>query len=264
MDSNNSGSSLTNFGMEKLVGTNYNYWRLCMEAFLQGQDLWDLVDGADLVTPQDILENVESRRKWKIKCGKVLFVLRMSVGKEHIDHIQMDVKEPISEARLRRYLIRGLRNEHMSFITSVQGWASQPSVEELENLLANQEALAKQMSLKPEADDVLFLKEDSKSNYKNAAKNLPTMKDNQLRWRNVKCYRCGKLGHIKRNYRVKLGDESANVVTDETYDQLQWEQCLSTILAETQAKTSVVIPSSINFEKEWVIDSGCSHDVTGN
>ncbi|KAJ7949736.1 Retrovirus-related Pol polyprotein from transposon TNT 1-94 [Quillaja saponaria] len=219
MDSNSSGSNLTNFGIEKLVGTNYNYWRLCMEAFLQG-DLWDLVDSSDSVTPQDIPKNVESRRKWKIKCGKALFVLRMSVGKEHIDHIR-DLESPKEVWKTLERLFTKKNTARLQL---------------LENKLAR---LVQ-------------------------GENMPTIKDNQLRWRNVKCYRCGKLGHSKRNCSVKLGDESANVVTDETYDQLQYEQCLSTILAETQAKTSAVIPSSINFEKEWVIDFGYSHHVTGN
>lgn len=36
--------------------------------------------------------------------------------------------------------------EYIPFITSIQGWEKQPSVEELESLLSNQEALAKQMA----------------------------------------------------------------------------------------------------------------------
>lgn len=64
---------------------------------------------------------------------------------------ELDDEEPISEARLRRYLIRGLRDEFAPFVTSVQGWAEQPSVEKLENLLTNQEALAKQKISKSES-----------------------------------------------------------------------------------------------------------------
>lgn len=78
--------------MEKLVGTNYKYWRMCMEAFLQGQDLWELVSGVDGI-PADIPENVELQRKWKIKCGKALFALRTSINKEFIDHVR-DVSSP--------------------------------------------------------------------------------------------------------------------------------------------------------------------------
>lgn len=85
------GGSIQN-GMEKLVGNNYKYWRMCMEAYLQGQDLWELVVGADTI-PRDTPENAESRRKWKIQCGKALFALRTSISKEFIDHVR-DVTSP--------------------------------------------------------------------------------------------------------------------------------------------------------------------------
>lgn len=60
MEFNNSDSSFTQYGIEKLVGTKYKYWRLCMEAYLQGQDLWDLVSGADS-EPKETPENAEPR-----------------------------------------------------------------------------------------------------------------------------------------------------------------------------------------------------------
>ncbi|GMI99344.1 hypothetical protein HRI_003603700 [Hibiscus trionum] len=168
----NGGSSSSGIAVEKLVGNNYNYWRLCMEAFLQGQDLWDLIEGDDTSISEDTSQNVELRRKWKIKCGKALFALRTSISKEYIDHVrdlkspkqvwetlqqlftkkntarlqflenelalvtqgnlsieeyflkvknlcseisELDVEEPVSDARLRRYLIRGLRKDLMPF-----------------------------------------------------------------------------------------------------------------------------------------------------
>ena len=47
---------------------------------------------------------------------------------------------------MRRYLIRGIKKEYTPFLTSIQGWANQPSIVELENLLTNQEALVMQMA----------------------------------------------------------------------------------------------------------------------
>ncbi|RZC19360.1 hypothetical protein D0Y65_006260 [Glycine soja] len=76
------------FGVEKLVRSNYKYWRLCMEAFLQVQDLWDLMAKNDMKMPPDTPDTMEARRKWKVKYGKMLFVLRMTVNKELIDHIR--------------------------------------------------------------------------------------------------------------------------------------------------------------------------------
>ncbi|KAK9026280.1 hypothetical protein V6N11_039122 [Hibiscus sabdariffa] len=59
---------------------------------------------------------------------------------------------------MRRFLIRGLKKEYIPFVTSIQGWAHQPSVEELESLLSNQEALAKQMAKSLDPEVVLFSK----------------------------------------------------------------------------------------------------------
>lgn len=209
---NGGNNSTAQFRVEKLVGTNYKYWKICMEAFLQGQALWELV-GADAEIPADTPENAESRRRWKIKCGKALFSLRTSISKEFIDHVhdsslkevwemleslftkknaarlqlldnelailkqgsmsfsryflriksicseisEIDADEKISEARLRRYLVCGLK-EYGPFVTSIQGWSTQPSIQELENFLSNQEALAKQMAKSFESDAVLFSK----------------------------------------------------------------------------------------------------------
>ncbi|XP_026439708.1 uncharacterized protein LOC113338515 [Papaver somniferum] len=205
-------NSLSQPTVEKLVDSNYQYWKICMESYLQGQDLWELVSGAERI-PADNPKNSEARRKWKVKCGKAMYALRTSTGRELIDQIpdmdtpkkiwdalanlftkkntarlqylenefvvisqgnfstpeyflkvknlcyeisELEPDDPIKEARLRRYLIRGLRKEFMSFITSVQGWQTQPSVIKLENLLTNQEALIKQMSSKTisEVEDV--------------------------------------------------------------------------------------------------------------
>ena len=171
----NSESASMGVAMEKLVGNNYSYLKLCTEAYLQGQDLWDLIEGDDTDIPADTPQNAELRRQWKIKCGKALFTLRTSISKEYIDHVrdlkspkqvwdtlqklftkkntarlqflenelamvtqgnfsieeyflkvknlcseisELDAEEPVSEARLRRYLIRGLRKDFILFTSS--------------------------------------------------------------------------------------------------------------------------------------------------
>ncbi|KAJ4825626.1 hypothetical protein Tsubulata_047311 [Turnera subulata] len=100
MESINGGNgSLAQYGMEKLVGINYKYWRMCMEVYLQGQDLWELVNGVDTEIPAHTQENSKPRRKWKIKFGKALFSLRTSISKELVDHIR-NVDSP-QRARLK-------------------------------------------------------------------------------------------------------------------------------------------------------------------
>ena len=59
---------------------------------------------------------------------------------------------------MRRIIIHGLRPEYRSFVAAIQGWPIQPSFVELENLLANQEVLVKQMArvLYKSEDEALF------------------------------------------------------------------------------------------------------------
>ncbi|XXG49380.1 hypothetical protein AAC387_Pa02g3582 [Persea americana] len=73
-------------GIEKLNNHNYDYWRLCVEAYLEGQDLWEIVGGIDTTAPTN--DNVEAMRKWRIKAGKAMFILRTTVQKELLEHIR--------------------------------------------------------------------------------------------------------------------------------------------------------------------------------
>ena len=71
---------------------------------------------------------------------------------------QLDQTSHIEEPRMKRIIIHGLRPTYIGFIAAIQGWPTQPSLVEFENLLAGQEILAKQMrgvSTKSE-EEVLF------------------------------------------------------------------------------------------------------------
>ncbi|KAG6385352.1 hypothetical protein SASPL_154185 [Salvia splendens] len=272
MEASNGGNNP--FGMEKLVGhNNYKFWRICMEAYLQGQDLWELIAGAETEVPRDVPENAESRRKWKIKCGKALFALRTSINKEFIDHVrdvsspkevwqalenvctkkntarlqllenelamltQGDTNEKISEARLRRYLISGLRKEYGPFVTSIQGWSNQPSVEELENLLCNQETLAKQIAKNLGSDVVLFSKGKSNKMLGLQTREMMKKRDKGKSPTNVAC-------------------------TNDGDDKIEWDQCFTVEAIKGKAGDAHV--KYINNKEEWIIDSGCSHHATEN
>ncbi|KAJ4836790.1 hypothetical protein Tsubulata_004710 [Turnera subulata] len=220
MESINGGNgSLAQYGMEKLVGTNYKYCRMCMEAYLQ----------------------------------------------------ELDPYEKISEARQRRFLIRGLRKKYTLFATSIQGWANRPTIEELESLVANQVALARQMAKNFTPDAPLFSKGKQNKNYstggsKDAAKSSNAERNTGGNFQNkqpIKCYRCDKLGHYKKNCRVKIA--KANIAcTSKGGDEPKWEQCF-TIKAIEQNSTHAFVSYASNAKKEeWIMDSGCSHHVTGD
>ncbi|ONK61043.1 uncharacterized protein A4U43_C08F25650 [Asparagus officinalis] len=144
-----------------------------MEAYLQGQDLWDLVTGDDTL-PDDTLQLADARRKWKIKCGKALFALRTSINKEYIDHVrEMESLKEIWDTLERLFTQKNTMR-----------------LQYLENELAS-------------------LTQD-KSRTRNAHKFLSSSgkqqkaEGEQSSTSKLTCYWCGKVGHIKANCRVKI------------------------------------------------------------
>lgn len=59
---------------------------------------------------------------------------------------ELDPYAKINEQRIRTIIAHGRRPEYRGFMAAVQGWQTQPSLEELENLLANEEILTKQLA----------------------------------------------------------------------------------------------------------------------
>ncbi|KAF9665349.1 hypothetical protein SADUNF_Sadunf16G0113500 [Salix dunnii] len=132
---------------------------------MQGQDLWEVVNGCEITQPEAEDAN-----------GKAMFALKTTIEEDVLEHIRdakipheawktfadlfskkNDTKlqllesellsiaqqAPIGETRMKRIIIHGLRPDFRSFVAAVQGWQTQPSLDEFKNLLAGQEALAK-------------------------------------------------------------------------------------------------------------------------
>ncbi|KAM1301664.1 hypothetical protein ACFX2H_012670 [Malus domestica] len=251
-------------GIKKLNNKNYNTWATCMESYLQGQDLWDVVGGNEVAQPEE--DTSGTLRKWKIKAGKAMFALKTTIEEEMLEHIrdaktpkkndtrlqllenellsmaqrdmtiaqyfhkvksicreisELDPTAPIRETRMKRIIIHGLRPEYRGFIAAIQGWPTQPSLVEFENLLAGQEAMAKQMGrvlLKGEEEALYTSK--SKGTFKRytgsgSKKDGDKVKSHQgkggfrlggasknrgnSRKFDGKCYNCGKMGHMAKD-----------------------------------------------------------------
>lgn len=59
---------------------------------------------------------------------------------------KLDLQNMIIETRKRRIIIHGLRSKYKEIVMTMLGWANEPMLIELENILANQENLNEQMS----------------------------------------------------------------------------------------------------------------------
>ncbi|KAG6523740.1 hypothetical protein ZIOFF_013618 [Zingiber officinale] len=57
-------------GLELLNQSNYRIWKTCMESYLVGEDLWDVVSTNGVVAPTNIIENAEAFKKWKQQNAK--------------------------------------------------------------------------------------------------------------------------------------------------------------------------------------------------
>ena len=197
---------------------------------------------------------------------------------------ELDPQAPIQETRMKRIIIHGLRSEYRGFIAAVQGWQNQPSLVEFENLLAGQEALAKQMggvSLKSEEEALYANKGSGNSKqYGNSGfkKNQGNGKIHQGEgssragggWKNQgnekkfegKCYNCKKKGHMAKFYRWKKKLVESNAATSKIEEEWDVEAFFAT--EEEELALTVTISDQIDYEKDWIVDSGCSNHLTSN
>ena len=59
-----------------------------MMSYLQGHDLWEIVGRCETTPPEE--NSNGTLRKWRIKAGKAMFVLKTTIGEEILEHIWDD------------------------------------------------------------------------------------------------------------------------------------------------------------------------------
>ena len=62
-----------------------------MMSYMQGQDLWEVVNGSEAI--QLVEDANETLQKWKFKAGKAMFALKTTIEEDVLDH-DRDVKTP--------------------------------------------------------------------------------------------------------------------------------------------------------------------------
>nr|TKW02684.1 hypothetical protein SEVIR_8G256500v2 [Setaria viridis] len=78
-------------GMRRSNSHNYGDWQTCIKSYLMGQDLWEVVASTEKTPPPK--ENTEALRKWRIKTGKAMFVLKMTIEEDLVEHMR-DAETP--------------------------------------------------------------------------------------------------------------------------------------------------------------------------
>ncbi|XP_022026663.1 uncharacterized protein LOC110927306 [Helianthus annuus] len=177
-------------GIKQLNQSNYKQWSTCIKSYLQGKDLWQVMNGTKTRQPTNDINSTIG--KWQVKATRVMFIIKTTVDEDVLDHIQdlefpkqawdtletlftkkdaqlqlvkgelmtasqgdlpisqyfqkiknlcreigeLDPQSRVSDACMKRILIHGLRPEYRSFVTAIQGWATQPSITKFENILA--------------------------------------------------------------------------------------------------------------------------------
>ncbi|XP_028059587.1 uncharacterized protein LOC114263287 [Camellia sinensis] len=190
-----------------------------------------------------------------------------------------EISQLDSESRMRRIITQGLRPEYSGLMAAVGGWSTQPSLVALDSLLANQETLTKQMArvtLKNESEeDALFSRkrrnelkwqkygkskkeEDEQSQDDRGYQRGGVRHDENDRRatgfgrRNIKCFKCGKIGHYAKNCRSRRRPVESNMVTSNSYQdesEEEWDFQASCPMFETVEPG--YLEEEPKFEDEW-------------
>lgn len=65
--------------LKTLKWNNYDMWSSWMKSYLISEDLWNIVDGADTIPPEDTPKNSNALKEWKKKNARAEFVLKSTI-----------------------------------------------------------------------------------------------------------------------------------------------------------------------------------------
>ena len=86
------GGRVSGLGVEALSFSNYKIWKTCMESYLKGEDLWEMIDGTKIapipaVGDNGVITNGVVVKEWATANAKTEFVLKRSISHDLFEHI---------------------------------------------------------------------------------------------------------------------------------------------------------------------------------
>uniref|UniRef100_A0A0D3DQF4 CCHC-type domain-containing protein n=1 Tax=Brassica oleracea var. oleracea TaxID=109376 RepID=A0A0D3DQF4_BRAOL len=162
----------------------------------------------------------EATKEWTRKNAKAEFALKRSISSSIFEHVSrctsassiwqaldqlFNKKNEAKLQLLENELANAKQGESSISEFFYQGWDTQPSLEEFENLLASQESLALQMSgvkINDDSGSAFVARRQQSFKAKNkdgGSRHNDGSEGSSMDKKKFKCYRCGKLGHFKRD-----------------------------------------------------------------
>ncbi|KAH0739564.1 hypothetical protein KY290_038269 [Solanum tuberosum] len=168
---------------------------------------------------------------------------------------------------MRRIIVHGLRPEFKGIITVTWGWATEPTLSELENLLANEEDLEKPLSsltIKDE-DKALFSKRQDyqKREVEKSSRPLGDQKNQHKKNGEVlQLWKERTLRQILLKDEEEVWDFETSYAVEETNQQEEPATCHFN--KEDELALANVSEKLVDYEHDWIIDSGCFNHMTGD
>ncbi|KAJ0094619.1 hypothetical protein Patl1_15059 [Pistacia atlantica] len=159
--------------------------------------------------------------------------------------LELDPTTPIGETSIKRIIIHGLRPEYRRFVTAIQGWPTQPSLVEFENLLAAQEAMAKQIG-------GFLLKGEEEALY--TSKSRGTFK----RYNCSGSKKDGDKGKIPQGKWRLSSRGSFEESRPKENNKNDWDAESLFAMEEEELALMATIPRRIDYKNDWIVDLGCS------
>ena len=275
---------------DKLDGNNYATWAVNMKSYLVIKDLWSAVSAVDL-SPAGVASNQKAMAQLvlHVKENYKQGIANANNAKEAWDALkrayqgqstarQMQLKQELSHLSKERHetvtnyvgrasalrdqlvaaghnlgaqelemsVLNGLPKEYETIVTVLETTSNELRLDVLLPKLLQ----AEQRLSSGEKSDNRALYTNSTNKYKSKHGTGSTSKDKE-------CWYCGNLGHIKADCRKKKHDDQMHRNGGRRGAKPSTGGTGHSVVAAMGA-------SSINWSREWVLDSGASRHMTGN